>query len=308
MNFGAYTSEEEAAQIMDCAVDSGINIFDSADVYGVPQRPDIEKGSGVSEEFIGRWLKKSGRRNEIILATKVYQPMGYGPNDRHLSALHIRQACEASLRRLQTDHIDLYFMHHIDRETPWEEIWQAMEILCLQGKVIYFGSSNFAGWHIATAQAEAERRNFMGLIVEESRYNLSNRAIEMELIPALRHYGLGLMPYSPLGGGLLAGALQKEKIGRRATPELQAQIAAMRPRLEAYEKLCSDLGLTPIVMAIAWLLYQPAVSAPIIGPRTVSQLSDVLEATSVSLSAETVAKLNELWPGPHGESPEAYAW
>ena len=208
MNFGFVTDEAVAFRIMDEAVASGINFFDTADVYGGPQRPDMEKGFGISEEIIGRWLEKSGRRDQIVLATKVYQPMDLGPNDRRLSACHIRKACEDSLRRLKTDHIDLYQMHHIDRLTPWEEIWQAMELLVRQGKVLYIGSSNFAGWDIATAQAEARSRRFMGLVAEQSLYNLAVRNVELEVIPACRYYGLGLLPWSPLGGGLLGGVLR----------------------------------------------------------------------------------------------------
>lgn len=308
MNFGNVTAEDEAFRIMDAAAGSGINIFDSADVYGPRQRPDIEMGTGLTEEIIGRWLNRSGKRNEIVISTKLYQPMGPGPNDRRLSALHIRQACEASLKRLQTDHIDLYFMHHVDRETPWEEIWQAMEILSLQGKVIYFGSSNFAGWHIATAQGAAKAHNFMGLIVEESPYSLANRAIEMELIPALQYYGLGLMPYSPLAGGLLAGALKKEKGGRRSDAQMQEITDRHRAQLGEYEKLCNELHHTPVEVALAWLLHKPAVTSPIVGPRSAEQMPDLLATLDISLSAEALAMLDEIWPGPDGEAPEAYAW
>lgn len=308
MNFGVGTDESEACKIMDTACDAGINIFDSADVYGVEQRPDIKKGSGLTEEIIGRWLAKSGKRNELIIATKLHQPMGAGPNDRHLSALHIRQACEASLRRLGTDHIDLYFMHHIDRETPWEEIWQAMELLWQQGKVIYFGSSNFAGWHIATAQAEAMKRNFMGLVAEESPYNLANRAIEMELIPALSHYGLGLMPYSPLAGGLLAGNGMGSDKGRRSSTSMKERIEKAHAQLTAYDKLCAELGYSPSSVALAWLLRNPAVVSPIIGPHTSAQLAQALDAADINLSKEILDRLDAIWPGPGGEAPEAYAW
>ena len=213
---------------------------------------DMKQGYGISEEYIGHWLAQaSGRRDKIVLATKLYQPMGIGPNDRGLSAYHIRKACEDSLRRLGTDHIDLYQMHHVDRSTPWEEIWQAMEQLVAAGKVIYLGSSNFAGWQIATAQGVAASRHFMGLVSEQSLYNLSARTIELEVIPALRHFGLGLISYSPLGGGLLGGALQKAGQGRRANDRVQQQIQQLRPQLEAYEELCRELGETPAGVALA---------------------------------------------------------
>lgn len=243
-----------------------------------------------------------------MLATKVYQPMDTGPNDRRLSAYHIRRACEASLRRLKTDHIDLYQMHHVDRFTPWDEIWQAMETLIRDGKITYVGSSNFAGWHIATAQCTAASRNLLGLASEQSLYNLTQRAIELEVIPALRHFGIGLIPWSPIGMGLLGGVLKKLADGRRATAQLQQQIDELRPQLEAYEALCAQLNEAPSDVALAWLLHNPAVTAAISGPRTVEQLRQNLRAPSLTLSAETLAKLDAIWPGPGGEAPEAYAW
>jgi aryl-alcohol dehydrogenase-like predicted oxidoreductase len=308
MNFGMVTDEPTSFKIMDEALGAGINFFDTADVYGGPQSPDMPKGYGVSEEIIGRWLAKGGRRERIVLATKVYQPMETGPNDRHLSAYHIRKACEESLRRLKTDHIDLYQMHHIDRHTPWEEIWQAMELLVQQGKVIYVGSSNFAGWDIATAQCAANTRHFMGLVSEQSLYNLNARTIELEVIPASRHHGLGIIPWSPLAGGLLSGVLRKAREGRRAESRIQQQIQQHRSQLEAYEALCQQLGEEPADVALAWLLHNPVVTAPIIGPRTLEQVSGSLRALNTTLSDETLRKLDEIWPGPGGEAPKAYAW
>lgn len=309
MNFGHLTDRSVSFQIMDDALDAGINLFDTADVYGGLQTPDMKQGFGTSEEIIGKWLSQdAGRRDRIVLATKVYQPMGLGPNDKYLSAYHIRKAAEDSLRRLQTDHIDLYQMHHVDRSTPWEEIWQAMEQLVREGKVLYVGSSNFAGWHVATAQAAAARRNFLGLVSEQSLYNLSARTIELEVIPALRHYGLGLIPWSPLGGGLLGGALQKIQGGRRASAQVLGLIARHRSQLEAYEALCAELDRQPADVALAWLLHNPAVTATIIGPRTTDQLAANLPALDLTLSDDTLRALDEIWPGPGGEAPEAYAW
>lgn len=307
MNFGELVDEPGSFAIMDEALGAGINYFDTADVYGGPNSPDMAKGYGISEEYIGRWLAQGGRRERIVLATKVYQPMETGPNDRRLSAYHIRKACEDSLRRLQTDHIDLYQMHHIDRSTPWEEIWQAMELLVQQGKVIYVGSSNFAGWDIATAQAAAASRSFLGLVSEQSIYNLTNRAIEQEVIPAAKHYGLGLVPWSPLGGGLLGGILGKQAEGRRSKPKVTDQIERHRPQLEAYEALCQELEQQPADVALAWLLHNPAVTAPIVGPRTVDQLKQNLVAVDLKLGADTLKRLDAIWPGP-GEAPQAYAW
>ncbi|MCD4687297.1 MAG: aldo/keto reductase, partial [Anaerolineae bacterium] len=187
MNFGPLTTEEDSFAIMDQALELGINFFDTANVYG------WKTGEGVTEQIIGRWMAQGGgRREKIVLATKVYGGMGDWPNEARLSAYHIKRACEESLRRMQTDHIDLYQMHHIDRQTPWEEVWQAMEQLVREGKVLYVGSSNFAGWHIAQAQGTAQPRHFMGLVAEQSLYNLTARTIELEVIPACEAYGLGL--------------------------------------------------------------------------------------------------------------------
>ncbi|WP_312833515.1 aldo/keto reductase [Comamonas sp.] len=309
MNFGELVDEAASFKIMDEALDAGINFFDTADVYGGPQSPDMAKGYGISEDIIGNWLDQDpSRRDKIILATKVYQPMDTGPNEKYLSAYHIRRACEASLRRLKTDHIDLYQMHHIDRATPWEEIWQAMEQLIREGKITYVGSSNFAGWDIATAQCTAASRHLLGLASEQSLYNLTQRTVELEVIPALRHFGIGLIPWSPIGMGLLGGVLGEITEGRRATSALQRQIQKLRPQLEAYEALCQDLAQTPAVVALAWLLHNPVVTAVISGPRTVQQLQQNLQALTLKLSDETLAKLDAIWPGPGGEAPKAYAW
>ncbi len=303
MNFGPRTSEADSFAIMDRALELGINFFDTANVYGG------RTGEGVTEQIIGRWLAQGGgRRERIVLATKVYGRMGDWPNQGRLSAYHIRQACDASLRRLQTDHIDLYQMHHIDREAPWEEIWQAMEQLVQAGKVIYVGSSNFAGWQIAQANCTAAARHFMGLVSEQSLYNLSARTIELEVIPACRAYGLGLIPWSPLAGGLLGGALQQASDGRRAEERTQQRIERHRAQLEAYEGFCRELGAPPADVALAWLLHNPAVTAPIIGPRTLEQLEASMRALELKLSAESLQRLDQIWPGPGGEAPEAYAW
>jgi len=267
----------------------------------------MKKGYGIAEETVGRWLQHSGHRDDIVLATKVYQPMGLGPNDRRLSAYHIRRACEASLRRLQTDHIDLYQMHHVDRATPWEEIWQAMEQLVREGKISYVGSSNFAAWDVAIAQSAASARHFLGLTSEQSLYNLAIRAVEMEMIPALRHLGIGLLPYSPLHAGLLAGMLEDLAEGRISDASTLARIEPHRDQLEAYEGLCRELGTKPADMALAWLLHNPVVSSAIVGALTIAELQADLRALSVQLDADIAERLNQIWPGP-GEAPQAYAW
>ncbi len=310
MNFGWHTSEEDSFKIMDQALELGINFFDTADVYG------WEVEHGHTEEIIGRWLAQGGgRREAVVLATKVYNPVTRKANKadpnadgQNLSAVKIKKNCEGSLKRLQTDWIDLYQMHHIDHNCPWDETWQGFDSLVKQGKVVYVGSSNFAGWDIATACQEASRRGLMGLVSEQSIYHLNNRTIELEVIPACRHYGLGLIPWSPLGGGLLAGVLEKLEAGRRQSEESAQRLAENRSKIEKYEALCKELGEPPAVVALAWLLHNPIVTAPIIGPRTMDQLESAIRATEVTLEEDFLQKLDEIFPGPGGEAPMAYAW
>jgi aryl-alcohol dehydrogenase-like predicted oxidoreductase len=303
MNFGPETTEPDSYAIMDAAHDAGINFFDTANVYG------WKKGEGWTEQIIGRWFAQcGGRRERTVLATKVYGGMGDWPNETFLSALNIRRACDASLRRLQTDYIDLYQMHHVDRNTPWDEIWQAMETLVAQGKILYVGSSNFAGWHIAAANEAAKARHFYGLVSEQSFYNLAARTIELEVVPACEAYGLGLIPWSPLGRGLLGGILRKASEGRSASERTQELLAEHRPAVEAYEAFCDELGEDPARVGLAWLLHQPVVTAPIVGPRTMDQLTGALGAVDLSLDEKALHRLDEIFPGPGGTAPEAYAW
>ncbi len=303
MNFGPLTPEADAHAIMDKAHELGINFFDTANGYG------RQIHAGLTEEIIGRWFAQGGgRREKTVIATKVYGKMGDWPNESRLSALHIKRSCEASLKRLQTDVIDLFQMHHVDRNTPWEEIWQAMEQLVTEGKVIYVGSSNFAGWHIARANTIAANRNTLGLVSEQSLYNLNARTIELEVIPACLGLGLGLIPWSPLAGGLLGGILKKTDQGRRAAEGAQKALEKHRPKIEQYEAFCEALGEQPADVGLAWLIHQPAVTAPIIGPRTMEQLTGSLRALEIKLSPESLKRLDEIFSGPGGAAPEAYAW
>jgi NDP-hexose 2,3-enoyl reductase len=310
MNFGWHTDEKTCHAIMDRALELGVNFFDTADVYG------WQVEHGLTEEIIGRWFAQGeGRREAVVLATKVYNPADKKsdrpePNHsgRNLSALKIARHCEGSLKRMQTDVIDLYQMHHVDRDCPWNETWRAFDNLQKQGKVIYIGSSNFAGWDIATACQEAEKLGLTPLASEQSVYNLNRRTIELEVIPACRHYGLGLIPYSPLGGGLLAGALEKEKSGRRASEEFRKNVEKHRDKVKRFEDLCRRIGRQPAEVALAWLLHNPMVTAPIIGPRTMEQLEDAVRATEIRLDEEIMNELDEIFPGPGGEAPKAYAW
>lgn len=310
MNFGPQTDEAGSHAIMDTALDSGINFFDTANVYGF----GAEKGR--TEEIVGSWFAQgSGRRDKTVLATKGFAHMGTGdpwPNHDKLSALNIRRSVEASLRRLGTDYLDLYQFHHVDRSTPWEEIWQALDVLVQQGKVLYVGSSNHAGWNIAQANETAARRGSLGLVSEQCLYNLAERRAEMEVIPAAREYGLGVIPWSPLHGGLLGGALRKEReggssrtgAGRSANALANSQV---REQVRSYEDLLDKHGLEPGDTALAWLLAQPGVTGPIVGPRTPDQLNSALRAVDLELSSEVLAGLDEIFPGP-GPTPEAFAW
>jgi aryl-alcohol dehydrogenase-like predicted oxidoreductase len=303
MNFGPETDEPTSHAIMDAALEAGINFFDTANVYG------RSKGRGATEEIVGRWFAQGDvRREKTVLATKLYGDMGEWPNEGRLSALNIRRACEASLRRLQTDYIDLYQMHHIDRSSPWDEIWEAMEVLRAQGKIIYVGSSNFAGWHIARAQEAAARRNLLGLVSEQSHYNLLVRQVELEVLPAAQAYGLGVIPWSPLASGLLGGVVRKEREGsRRYAGHLGRTLEERRPQLEAYEDLAAELGEDPGTLGLAWLLSRPAVTAPIVGPRTPEHLEGALRAVEVELDDAVLERLDEIFPG-HKTAPEDYAW
>ena len=312
MNFGPQTDEADSHTIMDAALGAGVNFFDTANAYG------WGNNKGRTEEIIGSWFAKGGgRRDKVVLGTKVYANMaGDGeepwPNHDKLSAVNIRRSVEASLKRLGTDYIDVYQFHHVDRSTPFEEIWQAVDVLIQQGKILYAGSSNFAGWHIARANETARRLGSYGLVSEQCLYNLAERRAEMEVIPAAQEYGLGVIPWSPLHGGLLGGALRKEREGGggrtasgRAADELAKPV--VRAQVQAYEDLLDKNGIEPGEAALAWLLTRPGVTGPIVGPRTADQLASALRAVELELSGEVLASLDEIFPGP-GASPEAFAW
>src|SRR3954454_23846352 len=302
MNFGWRTEEAASHAIMDRAHDEGVNFFDTANVYG------FEAGRGRTEEVLGTWFAQgAGRRERTVLATKVYGGMSDWPNDTFLSARNIVRACEASLRRLQTEWIDLYQFHHVDLTTPWDEIWQACETLVAQGKVLYVGSSNHAAWQLAAANEAAARRNFVGLISEQSHYNLLTRHIELEVLPAAQHYGVGIIPWSPLAGGLLAGVIEKVDGGGRGAKRAQKRVQNLRPALERYESFCRDIDTATAGVGLACLLHQPAVTAPIVGPRTMEQFEGALSALDVRLDDAQLSRLDEIFPG-YKPAPQEYAW
>lgn len=301
MNFGPRTAEADSFTILDAAVEAGINFIDTANQYGG------DLGVGTTEMILGRWLARdNSRRDRLVLASKVHEPMSDDINDRGLSARHIQMACDASLKRLGVEHIDLYQMHHIDRSTPIEEIWQAMERLISQGKITYVGTSNFPGWAIARASEKAIARNQLGLVAEQSLYNLLERRIEMEVIPACQAYGVGIIPWSPLAGGLLAGSAA-DSGGRRQSEDARKAMAARAEQLAQFNSLAEQLGESPSALALTWLLHQPAITATIIGPGNLQQLQSVLHVPDISLNSASLAELERIFPAC-GEAPEAYAW
>jgi aryl-alcohol dehydrogenase-like predicted oxidoreductase len=312
MNFGPVTSEAEAGTLMDVALDHGINLFDTADVYGADANRTIADWSprkGLTEEIIGRWLAaEPTRRERVVLISKAYGRMGEGPNDLYLSAVHLRRACEASLRRLQTDYLDIFMLHHVDRSTGWEEIWEVLADLRTAGKIRYAGTSNFAAWQIVAGQEAARARHLLGFVADQSIYNLMERTAELELLPACRSYGIGVMPYSPLNSGLLGGILTKgETAARSASSRATAQLESRHDQISAFEDFCKQLGSSPAVVAQAWLCHQPGVAAPIIGARTVEHVTDGVAAADLTLSPSELDALDAIFP-PTGPAPEAYAW
>lgn len=316
MNFGDFTSKEESFRIMDRALEAGISCFDTADFYGRPL------GEGGTEKVLGAWFAQGGKRDKIALATKIYATMGPGINDRGLSAYHIRRGVQDCMKRLNTDHIDLLQMHHVDRgvrslselgnigwtkewdldgnrfDTPWEEIAEAFGCLRQNGDISYVGTCNMPAWQLTRGNMTMQHMGQFGIVSEQSIYNLVNRQIELEVLPAAKALGIGLIIWSPLGAGVLAGK-PTQKGGRRS--------GESTPKQEAYEKLCAEYGMKPAEVALAWLLTRDGVTAPIIGPRTMEQLESALHALEIRLSDEMLGQLDEIFK-PVGEAPEAYAW
>ena len=308
---------------MDAAHEHGINFFDTSNTYGQP------RAEGVTESVIGRWLAAGGGApGPHGAGHEAVRRQGRVAQRPFPVRLNIRRACEESLRRLGTDHIDLYQMHHVDRSTPWDEIWEAMDVLRTQGKIIYVGLVELRGLAHRPGPGGCARRPVFGLVSEQSLYNLAARTVELEVLPACQGYGIGVIPWSPLHGGLLSGVLRRHGApgaggsggpgaggqdtgpsgGRSSGGRAAEAIQEIRPQIEAYEAFCADLGEDPAVVALAWLLHQPAVTAPIVGPRTLDQLTGALRALEVTLDEKTLGRLDEIFPGPGGAAPEAYAW
>tara|TARA_B100000945_G_scaffold305523_1_gene292083 strand:- start:98 stop:1084 length:987 start_codon:yes stop_codon:yes gene_type:complete len=308
VNFSWLTNEKDSFAILDRALELGINFFDTSDNYN----------AGQTEALLGRWFAQGGgRREQVVLATKVYSPpmewgskdeakrtgSWVGPNDRGLSAKHMRYAIEASLKRLQTDYVDIYQCHHVDRSVSWEALWQSFDLLRQQGKILHAGSSNYAAWHLAQSQSVANHAGSIGFVSEQSVYSLMNRHIELEVAPACQAMDIGLLTYSPLAGGLLGGKIEKGETGRRSfSPKNESE------NLSRYESLCHKAGISPADLALAWVVNQPLVTAPIVGPRTMAQLESSVKAIEIKLEKDVLDELDELFPGPGGPAPEAYSW
>ncbi len=313
MHFGVSASREEAFRIMDRALELGINFFDTANVYG------RAAGFGATETIIGEWLKQGGgRRDRIVLATKVFGGMGKtaGPNEGPgISLYKVRKQAEDSLRRLATDRIDLYQVHHIDRRITGEELWGTFESLQQKGEVLYVGTSNFPGWGLTKYQMLARERGNLGIVSEQSMYNMLCRYPELEVIPAAGDLGIGVLPYMPLAGGLLSGKTRSEEGSRTAEVEKEYGMPVSGNRqLEEFSRICGEIGEKAHIVAIAWVLANPAVYSTIIGIRSVKHLDGLERAADLELSPQIKTRLDELFPMNKGRplrsapAPEAFAW
>ena len=292
-NLANPTPEAESLTLLDAAVDGGINLIDTSNSYA----------GGQAERLIGKWLQRRARRDDVLIATKVFYPVGAGVNDRGLSRHHILRACEDSLRRLGTDHIDLYQTHRPDPDTPIEETLSALDLLVRQGKVRYIGSSTTPAWQLAQAQHASDRLGLAAFVSEQSPYNLLERRIENELVPACQRYGQALFTWSPMAMGMLAGRYAP---GGAPAPDsravLRGGIYAERVTErgiavgQQFVALARAHGHDPAQLAYLWAKDQPAVTAPIIGPRTLAQLQQALPVADMTLSDGLRAACDELVP------------
>jgi aryl-alcohol dehydrogenase-like predicted oxidoreductase len=292
MNFGGPTSEEESIAIIDAALEAGINFIDTANVYN----------RGESERIVGVALARNGRRDQVVLATKVHGQVGPGPNDRGNSRYHIIKACEDSLRRLQTDHIDLYQLHRPALDIPQDETLRALDDLVRAGKVRYIGCSTFPAWMVMEALMVSGEQHLARFISEQPPYNLLDRRIENELVPLCQKYGLAILPWSPLAGGILAGRYAESalpegsRVARSGTDSLFGQRVTPRG-VEAARRvaaLARERAMTPSQLALLWAKDQPGVTAPIVGPRTLAHLQDNLGVLEYTLSDDDRRALDEV--------------
>ena len=293
-NFGNPTPEADAHAILDRAVAAGINLIDTSNSYGAER--------GASERFIGHWLRARGNRHQVVIATKVHYPTGPGPNDRGNSRRHILQACEESLRRLQTDYIDLYQLHRPSPEIPAEETLSALDMLVQAGKVRYIGATTHPAWQIMEGLLLSELHGWARFVSEQPPYNLLDRRIENELVPLCLKYGVGLIPWAPLASGVLAGRYRGDGVPADSRAALRGGIYAERVTSRGvaagarFVELAAHFGLTPAQFGLLWVKDQPGITAPLYGPRTVAQLEQVLPVTAMTLSAEQRAACDALVP------------
>lgn len=283
--------ERTAFEIMNRALEAGINFFDTADVYGQ---------DGLTERVLGRWFEQEKKRDQVVLATKFRFRMAPGPNGTGASRLRIVRAVEESLRRLQTDRIDLYQIHMQDLDTPEEETLRALDDLVRAGKVLYLGASNYAAYRLVESLAISDKRNLARFVALQVEYSLVERGIERELVPAARRWNLGIMPWSPLAGGFLSGKYKKDQPAPAG-----ARLDKWRDRYDRFDKernwvildavnaLAQETNSTPSAVSLAWLLAKPEVSSVLFGARSVSQLEDNLKAAELALSPEQVRRLDE---------------
>ncbi len=317
MNFGGRTDEEEAAAIIDFAIEQGINFIDTANVYG-HDPANFEVGRGRSEEIIGRTLKQNGRRSQVVLATKAHFPMSDDPNGQGSSRRHIVEQCEASLRRLQTDVIDLYQLHHPTNDVPVDETLRALDDLIHAGKVRYIGTSSFAAWQLVESLWVSKEWGFNRFVCEQPVYNLLDRRVERELIPMAQTYGLAIIPWSPLAGGLLTGSYRR---GQVPPPDSRYDAFWKRPDyltdavfdvLDVVDALAQEKGVMPAQIALRWCMDQAGITSPIIGPRTLDQLKNNLAALEVALSEEDCKQLDAVAPPGQMTIPfygyDGFAW
>jgi len=288
-NFGWWADEQTSATVVNHAIESGINFIDTADVYD----------RGHSEEFIGRALK--GKRTQVVIATKFGNPMGMSPNEKGGSRLHIKQAVDASLKRLQTDYIDLYQMHLADPTTPIEETLRALDDLVKAGKVLHIGCSNFAAWQLCEALWTSKANNLNAFITVQPQYNILARQIERELVPCCQQYNIGIIPYSPLASGFLTGKYRKGE-----QPPADARLSGPNPafrriftdanydKLAKLEAFAKERGHAVGELAIAWLLAKPCVCTVIAGARKTGQVDANIKAGDWKLTADEVAKVDEI--------------
>ncbi len=289
MNFGGPTAEDESKQIMSCALEGGINFIDTANVYN----------AGESEAIVGRFLKETGKRDQVVLATKVHGEAGSGPNERGNSRYHIRKACEDSLRRLQTDHIDLYQLHRPVMDMPQDETLRALDDLVRQGKVVYIGCSTFPAWKVMEGLATSEKMNLVRFVSEQPPYNLLDRRIENELVPLALQHNLAILPWSPLAGGILAGrydeGIPEGSRGARSGAMFRDRLSEGGIQVaRQVGEMARAKGLTTAQLALLWCMLQPGITSPIVGPRTLAHIESFLPVMDQSLSADDMNKFDEL--------------